>query len=428
MTGSIADAPGRSPTTAAKGFFGWRMVASAFFCSNVTLGFLLGAFGTTMLSAQERLGTGRASVAFGVSLAFLTMSLLSPLVPRMLKMWSLRGTMLGGLVLSCCGYVVLALVPNIVAFLFAYGVLIGTGMAMCGSMTASILASNWFVKKQGTAVGIVNIPLFITIVPLIAIWILNSYGITVLYWCLAAGHIFVLPLALSIVERPEMVGLQAFGAETLERGAELPDTGIISPPLPILRLKSFWLMVIGGGTLNAIGVIAMTHVVALSMERGLKATAASSLVSVIGGCAMLGAFLGGWLCDRLGPARSLALASAGLATAWACIFGSTGLVILFAAAAVHGMFSGGVFPAISVLSRHQFGGDSMARALGLFFPLTLPFTFFSPPLAGWIRDVTGSYQLVLVFMAASCAAVAIMFLTLWLAERRSPRVTRVVVA
>jgi len=403
---------GRSP-----GFRGWRMVFSGFLFQNVPNGFLYGTFGVAMLAAQDRFDSSRATIALGMSLALLTMSLVSPFISRIMNLLSLRGTVLCGLTLSCAGYLVLAVAPSSLVYLLAYGLLIGAGSAMSGSLTASILASNWFVARQGTAVGIVNVPLFNTLAPLAAIWVLDQYSLTILYLCLAAGHLLAFPAALSIVDRPEMIGQRALGAEDASPTAVSAQEMSATAPEPLLRRGAFWVMVAGGGTLNAVSIIAISHIVALSVERGLTPVAASSLVSVLAGSAIAGALLIGALCDRVGPALSLAIAAAGLAAAWFCVLMTTWLPALLVAVAMHGLFVGGVFPATSLLARRLFGGEAMARAIGLFFPLTLPITFFAPPVAGWLRDVSGSYQGVLVFMVASSSAVALAFLVMWQLKR-----------
>jgi hypothetical protein len=51
----------------------------------------------------------------------------------------------------------------------------------------------------------------------------------------------------------------------------------------------------------------------------------------------------------------------------------------------------------------------------------LPLNFGLPPLAGWIRDITGSYRLVEMFLIAECATVAIMFFAVAIvASREAP--------
>ena len=57
-----------------------------------------------------------------------------------------------------------------------------------------------------------------------------------------------------------------------------------------------------------------------------------------------------------------------------------------------------------------FSGRSFGRAMGLMGPMMLPFTFVGPPLAGYIQDQTGSYQLAFQLgLAALVTAAALAF-------------------
>ena len=50
-----------------------------------------------------------------------------------------------------------------------------------------------------------------------------------------------------------------------------------------------------------------------------------------------------------------------------------------------------------------FGARSIGRALGLMNPLHIPITATSAPLAGWISDTRGSYDLVFIIYLGLCA-------------------------
>ena len=53
---------------------------------------------------------------------------------------------------------------------------------------------------------------------------------------------------------------------------------------------------------------------------------------------------------------------------------------------------GGIVPLKGALIGRVFGSDRFGRALGLMRPAMLPLQMIGVPLAGWVYDVTGSYQ------------------------------------
>jgi cyanate permease len=65
----------------------------------------------------------------------------------------------------------------------------------------------------------------------------------------------------------------------------------------------------------------------------------------------------------------------------------------------------------------------IGKGLALFGLYTVPFTFFLPPLAGWLHDTTGGYPAVIACIVAGCGVAAIIFLLIGQKERAQPRIT-----
>ena len=59
---------------------------------------------------------------------------------------------------------------------------------------------------------------------------------------------------------------------------------------------------------------------------------------------------------------------------------------------VIGFGMGGTVPLQGTLTGEAFGRLSYGKALGLLRPVQTPFSFIGVPFAGWVYDVTGSYQ------------------------------------
>jgi MFS family permease len=66
---------------------------------------------------------------------------------------------------------------------------------------------------------------------------------------------------------------------------------------------------------------------------------------------------------------------------------------LVAGSLILGLGGGGMLPVWSSLLAQVYGVLNYGRVMGLMAPVLLPFNLLTPPLAGWVRDISGSYDL-----------------------------------
>jgi cyanate permease len=391
------------------------MAIRGFFCQNVASGCAFGGFGVTVVPLQQKFGTSLGMATLGLALTVLVIGLVSPFVATLLGRFGLRRTMTAGAVFSGLGYILLAFAPNMATVLFAYAVPIGVGLTMFGPFPSSVLASSWFRDNPGPALGFVNMPVFLALIPLIGQMVIRDHGLMPFYLILAALHLLLLPLSLGIAEAPvEAVDASSAGDAASSHGMTAGE---------VLRQPIFWVIVAGGGALNAAAISGIAHLFSFGLERNIPPEQAAMLLSLLGGASILGSLLIGLLCGRLGATRTLALLGIGFSLSWLVLLITSELALMSAAAMVIGASGAGTFPAISMLSGRSFGQASMARVIGLFSLLTSPLTVCLPPLAGVLHDATGSYNAVAMTIIGGGAAVAILFLlTTRLAIPRAPMV------
>ncbi|WP_408591363.1 CynX/NimT family MFS transporter [Novosphingobium sp.] len=389
------------------------MLLRGFLCQNVAIGCAFGSFGVALIPLQEKFGVGRGLVSFGIALAVMMMGLAAPLAAPLINRIGLRAMMVGGIVMSAAGYVLLALASNIGMVLFAYAVPIGLGLVGFGPLPSTVLAGNWFRSNPGPAAGLVNMPVLMVLVPLVTLPLIREGGLSGLYLALAALHVALLPFAFGIVDAPEAevaytAAIRSVPGHHNDNGTGLGTGGAVSATT-MLGQPLFWGIVLGSGILHAVGIIASSHLVAFGIERGISAGQASLLAAVMGGASVVGAFGSGLLCARLGGGRALALIAAGTATGWMALFLTQSLWPMALGSLVIGAGGAAVFPAISVLAGERFGARSLTRALGLFGLATLPMNFGLPPLAGVLRDMVGTYDPVVLVIVAACIGVAALY-------------------
>ena len=384
------------------------MVLRAFLAQNVAVGSAFGGFGVSVLALQEMYGATRGETALVLSLSVLMMGLASPLVATLIARIGLRWTMTIGTLVSGGGYALLAVAPTIQAVMLLYAFPIGVGLAMFGPFPASVLASNWYSHRPGVALGIANMPLLVAVLPIVGSIVIRDYGLVSFYLTLAVMHIALLPL---------MLGISDPAVKEADQTVAAPEPGDAAPIAiaSVLRSPFFWVMALGAGFLNAVGITGVSHLAVFAAEQGASMQEAAGLLSILGGAAIIGSIAAGILSNRLGAATTLALIAVGMGISWLLLLSTPLFPVMALASLTLGAGGAGLFPAVSMVSSRLFGQHSLSRVIGIYSPVTLPLTFFLPPLAGVLRDQAGSYTPVAGIIIVGCAVVTLVFLTM---ERR----------
>jgi MFS family permease len=380
------------------------MLLRGFFAQNVAIGCSFGGFAVSILALEQRFQASRAMAEMVLALVVLTMGLLAPAAGAMIVRLGLRATMTTGVVMSAAGYAALAVSPSMAATLAITGLLIGPGAALFGSIPSSILASEWHPTGRGRALGIVNVPLFVALIPLLGMGVIEALGLSAFYLCLAGMHLLLLPLMAGIRE--------PVGPE----GVAEPEAATPSPARHVLRFlllqATFWLIVLCDGVLNGANITNSAHIVPIATEEGVTPAGAALLLSAGGGASILGSLSSGFLADRIGAARTLALAGFGSALSWVILASTSWYPGLMAAMIVCGACGAAVFPPTNVLLTQLFGLRTLPQALGLLSFLTLPLTFAMSPVAGVVHDMVGRYAGISASLSAACGVVGLLFLVI----------------
>lgn len=390
------------------------MIFRAFLAQNIAVGCAFGSFGVSVIPLQHHYGASAGLVTLCLSAALLALNLVSPLVGTLIGRIGLKRTMLIGAIISGVGYALLAIAPSMAFVLALYALPIGIGLAMFGPFPANVLASNWSPENPGVALGVTNMPVLAAILPIVCTFMLRDFGLSGLYLLLAGLHIIALPFVLGISDRPTDVA----GPEASDRAVEQPK--MLSNTM-LLGMAAFWAIGIGGGYLNAVGVVAISHIAPLAAERGISAEQAAVLLSILGGSAVVGSLIVGFLCSRLGGALTLALIAASQVAGWFVLLSTTAFPVMAATTFFLGIGGAGVFPAVNVLSGRVFGLESLPRVIGLTSLVNMPFIFGIPPLAGVLHDATSSYASVVMAIVACSAASSVLFLVMAQISARKTR-------
>lgn len=393
--------------TSSPRFLGWRMSALASFIHNCSYGLAFGGYGISVVAIQERFDTTRAIVSIPLSLVTASIVLSAPVLGALYGRISIRRSMMLGAALGAAGYFGLAATHDWRVMLACYALLVGPGVALAGSMPTNVVVTHWFVARRGIALGIANLPLGLMIMPMLSVFILQRGGLTALY--IATGLIFllILPAAWAVVDEPEHVGQSALGSEGLVASNARDHALPMMSMQAILARFDFWALVVAIGIIVGGSSMKYSHLVPLLGEQGHSIEQASLLLSVAGGAGAIGSLMFGWLADRFGGAQMIIWTAILQAAMWFVFLLPVSIPLLTMDAIIIGMCGGGITATQGVYICQRFGQENFSRVLGLLALALFPFFTGINPLAGYLRDVTGDYNLAIILLIAASLVVVV---------------------
>lgn len=382
---------------------GWRVLAGAFACSALAVGFTIYIFGMFIVPITEEFGVSRANANSGMIALQVGMAIVAPIVGRLMDRFSARKIMaVGGVFFG--GSLMIASQAN--SLLFMLGLIVGPltfGMVACGTLGSSTVVVPWFGKKRGRALGILALSTSaggIISQPLTAI-LIENFG-----WRMALFQIgiittvgFLLMAVFVILDRPK--GGEKGVDEELEgygssRKVERTDNVQVEGEKlwtyrEIFRNRNFWFLALGIGLLQASDQAMLISQVPYFLDIGYDLSTAAILVSVKTISAIGGKLLVGYLADKV-DLRWLFFYVAGSNILLLTVYiMQPSFWFLISAVALLGVAVGGVFPLWTTLMAWLFGARSFGTIMGAMTIITNPFAIVALRYVGEVHDRTGSY-------------------------------------
>lgn len=382
-----------------------RMGVIAGVSHNVVIGTVMGHFGVMLASAEHRLGITAGQAALGIPLVLIGSSIVAPFAGVLLAKHSLRLILVIGAVLTVGGFALLGLSQSYPLYLLAYGLFLGPAMSLTGSIGPATLVTRWFTKNRGLALGVVHLPVVIAILPVALNWFVERNGAVISYLTLAIfAAVLLVPLTLLAVDHPP-------GGESSapEPAATLTSDGSLSVA-QLLGNSRFWAMCLAVVASMSSSVLLGSLLVPMGMSWGFTSGESALIQSIMSAVGIFGSVLFGWVSDRLGGARTLALIAFDCAVLWSLLllqppFAATALIV-----GLIGMHGAGAIPGISKAITEAFGQASFSRGFGINTVIGLPFIAFAIVGSAGVYTSTGSYAPALVAMAGYFAVAVILAL------------------
>ena len=403
--------PERSPGI----FYGWYVIGASIFVMMFTIGLMV-AFGVFLKPVAEDLQWTRTSAAAAPTFSFLAFGLCSFLAGALADRFGTRLIILGGALLSGLGLFLSAFIQQPIHLYLTFGLMVGFGIGAF-YVPLSSLATHWFEKRRGIAVGLVSTGSGVGIMlmsPLARI-LISEFGWRSAFMIMAGfTWLIVLSACLVIRNQPSDLGLRPYG-QSPEGGAHpvAPPTGAAHAPAPrrVMKQPMFWAI---GGThffccLCHSGVL--FHLVAMATDVGISKMVAASLVLVTGFTSIFSRISTGAMTDRYGIRQTIFIGLI-LQTLVVVMFRFVSSVWGFYSVSVFfGLAFGGIMPLYVLMSRDFFGNRVVGTVYGFVFMLSSFGMSLGPILGGMIYDHFGNYAW-LFFISGIFGIISILFASL----------------
>jgi MFS family permease len=393
-------------------FYGYIIVAAALVIDLVLAGvhFTFGVF-FKPVSAEFGWSSAATSGAFTFynifqgALFILTGKLCDKIGPRLI--------LVGTAIFLGLGYFLMSRIESISQLYLFYGVIVAFGMSG-GFVPLMSTIARWFKKRRGMMTGLVLAGggLGQATFPPLATWLISRFEWREAYIILSVSVFVIIGVLAQLLRRdPEQKGQKPYGdGEDLVERQDVEPKGFTL--LQAVSTRQFWIygLAIVCGQF-AIGIM-VVHSVPYGIDIGMSPEAAAGIVTTFAAVGTSARVISGFVLDRTGCKRVLAVASLliGVGLSGIAAIQTTWSLYLFAA--VFGFGFGALASTMSPLSAELFGMTSHGVIFGV---ITFGGTIgggIGPLVAGKIFDITGVYTNAFITGAifSFCAFVLTLFL------------------
>lgn len=384
---TIAQSYGARP----KIFYGYIIILLSFFVLAINAGSRT-TFGVFLKPILADFESTRGLLSGVFSLSLLVNGCLSIPVGRLVDKIGPR------LIITFCGismgvgYLLMSQATAIWQMYLIYGILIGAGNALHVPIMSTVV--RWFHTKRNIMLGIVGIggSMGTMILPPCASLIVSAYDWRVSFAVLGSFIMIVLIVSAQFLKNnPTAPDYQAHDLENIN-GSSPPSDNSGFTLKEALMTRPLWLFVLLYFVFGASCFTFMVHIVAYATDRGISATNAAAIVSVVGAMGIVSRLILGRIGDRFGVSLSLPMGLFFRLVALICALFAEELWAFYGVAILFGLSWGANVQGTSWMAQ-TFGTRSVGAITGT---CNIGFTVgvaAGPLLAGYIYDSTHSYML-----------------------------------
>ena len=379
-----------------KYFYGWNIVFIMAITSSMTMALGTLNFGLFIKPMGDELQIGRSFFGWAQTARQLVGGLTSPWMGIWVDKYGSRIILPLATLITGMGLILLGFNSSGILMIIIFGFIGITSLGGPGALITTVPISKWFVSKRGKALAITSlgVPIGAMIfVPLTQYLIdFSGWRNTWIIFGLLAIIIIIPPSLVLLRRQPEDIGLLPDGEQSSEKN--YIDSEVSWEFSEAIKTSVFWRITICLTVISmATGTIAI-HRIPAFMDRGLDPQLIAWSTAFDAVCAGISTFTVGNLVRRvgiriLGTISFLFLAFASWITIYAFSFFE-----IFISMAIFGLGIGGLMFIHSFIWADYFGRKNLGQIRGKVTPFILIIGGAGAPVAGYVRDFTGSYEIV----------------------------------
>lgn len=413
-------------------FYGWIILSVATLALAVSNGLTIGGIPVFYKWIREDFvasgavdpGKAESFIAFGATLTFFLAGVSAPFAGLLIQKASLRTLMIVG-----CFILGLALLlfsqSDTSTLVYLARVMMGLSLGFVGVLANTVLVSNWFVRRRGTALGILLTGTSFggVLIPQISNPLIETFGwrnamifVSLIVWLILLPAIIFL-----IRNRPADLELlpdgdqPAASEEVYAPGTKAPQSQSDGMTLlEAVRTPIFWIFAMCAALIfYPIFVTSQQFILYLQTPKiGLTAQQGGFALSALFAVSVAGKFLFGFLSDKISPTRVMLICCSVMFLATLVLFGltaSTAFVFLVP----FGLGYGGTFVLLQRLVADYFGNREYPKILGFITVIETIGAAIGGILTGRLADAAGGdYAQAFYAVVAVTAAALVLVIVL----------------
>ncbi|MBZ5696042.1 MAG: MFS transporter [Acidobacteriia bacterium] len=408
-------------------FYGWKLLFV--FWAIIILTFAFPTFGTSVVNTYmaKAMHLNRKELGLAFSVFSLMAGLPGPLVAKSIYRFGIRFTLVVGSLLASTGSFLMALfVHTIFQAVVVFGIVVGAGAAMSGTIAPQVGMARWFHKKRARAMSLVltasGIGGFIAVPSLNGVITRFDGNWRAAWWCMGVMSLVAAIIAGFFVrESPAQMGQLPDG----ETATDVPaspaardskkTSGVYKTTEDwtlgeALRTRAVWLLIASYLGFFMGFFIYIAHGVSHLEGLGYAPGAAAKSISIVMISSLIGQFAVAALGDRVEPRFLSAVA--------VCLYGAGTLlairavepVAMYSYAILMGTGFAAAFTCLQTTLSNYYGTKIYPALLGVTTPFGTILGAIGPVTAGYVYDRYGTYSYVFSGVAAICFASAVLYL------------------
>ena len=381
-----------------KKFFGWKIVALAFFLDFCAVGYSFQSFPVVVLELSKEFSLSRFLATLPIPLFMIMSSLFMPFIGRVLDKGAIRSILMTGALVYGLSLISLYFSFSYISFMLIFTLPMALGVTMMGNISVSKLISLWFRKYTGRALGIASVGVSFAgfVFPNLTSFLLGDLGLTWREAYLLFGTLIILinvPVVyLFIVNKPSDINQIPDGEEITDNSED--TLGIDWTIRDLLKDRNFWILslVFAIQFCSMMGIL--SHLTFFSEGAGWSPSWGAFIFSMYAWPAMFSKVFFGWLVENKIDARlavSIAVFIQAIATLLMIFVESPEQMVVLVM--IFGFGGGSALPLSNILFNQAYTNKSFGKARGAAQPFISIFQISGTLVAARMFDVFGNYEL-----------------------------------